>query len=1003
MKTGKKIIGMLLVVIMLVSFVPFDTSKAYAKSKSKDKDITELVVGDKSNGFTLTDIGDENSKNEIYYIFKHDKTDAEVYFIKCDDVNKGFSIYFNTRPDDNTGKTHILEHSTIASSEKYPGKDVFFDICNSAYITNSNASTTQECTFYYVTSLDEQELLNFSDYYLDCVFNASIREDDRIFKCDGYRYILEDKDAPLVINGVVYNEMQGALSDINRFLNDRYHEVLYEGSSYAFDLGGIPEYIPDLTYEELVAYYDKYYHPSNCTVLLYGDLDYTKWLKELNDEYFSKYEKREYKNEEKVVSKGDCGIVYFDFPSDAETVDLSGEMKYVWDLPDDLSIEELNALETFDNYIFQNGSTLKDALDNSGIALNYSAGTSVHGNQVVYIVTAEGADTSRAEEFKKIVDQNLKKITKEKLNKDLLDAIYEKKALNTKLSKNSEEYCSDVIRNFAFFKDINGKKSYLSERLILEEEKEIVYSGKIIDLFKKNIQKNSNKVLAVATPKPGLIEENEKALEQKLADLKASLSESEIEALVESTKEFNEWNASVTPKETVDKIVTAKSSNVEIKAPDYETVEKEVNGVKVYATSTDNDAAYYEFRFDVSNLSKNEIKALNEYTGLLGAISTKNRSVDQIINDAYRYLDKLYYKIEYIKNDGIYLPAFVISFYALPENLDKALDLVFDMFYNTDLESNAEIVYQYLSYFQNGFNDVEGTFQNGVAAILANSDPRYRIDWEMHGIPSYTYLTKTISSEKGFNKFLKNAKKARKKVVKRQNSVMFVVSPKESVEEGIEKLLSIYPAKNKTYKQGSSVKMSEVPSKIGIVMNTASSYMLLGDSSVSDYKTLAARAILCNLIEDYLFVPTFRYEMGTYSPLCESDRNGAYYSGLYRSPSATEQYLVMLEMSGYIPELLDYLTEEDIEGYKLIQISYYINPKGDIFDASLDMLYKYLGYEVNPNYAFAESLRNVTVDDLKEVAKDLDKFYSEGNLIVVGSSSEIKSHKDLFDKIYTIK
>ena len=1003
MKTGKKIIGMLLVVIMLVSFVPFDTNKAYAKSKSKDKDITELVVGDKSNGFTLTAISNDRPFDEKIYIFEHDKTGAEVYFVKNDDIEKTFSIYFNTYPENEKGIPHIIEHSVITSTEKYKGRDVFFALCDSGYITEANAYTDQIMTFYPISSLDEQELLSYSDLFLDGVFNGDIRKDDRIFKSEAFRYILEDKDAPLEVNGVVYNEMIGSYSNISRYKIDALRKALFRNNYDSYDSGGQPTSILDLTYEELVDFYDKYYHPSNCRVLLYGNLDYVKWLKKLNDEYFSKYDRKEFTAPDKPVPCGDCGTVYVDFPAEEDTEDLSGEMVYAWDLSDNLKPWEIEALDNIGMFEISQGTAFRDELDASGIALNYTSGVQILGDQCLLIVSAINADTTRAEEFKNIVDKHFGKVSKKNLNKDLLNAFFESSELGTELSRNVSHCGMNFATNFCSYISTFGKYVYLYADEFDEKVKELVTSGKVVKLFRNNVVKNNNKVLVVVTPKPGLAEENEKAIEQKLIDLKASLSDDEIEALIESTKEFDEWNVTETPQETIDKLVSAKSSTIEITEPEYEAFVKEVDGVKVYAAITDSKAAFYNIYFDISNFSKKELKALNEYLSLMGALSTKNRDIEQIIYEATNYLSGLKCEMVGKTVNDKEIPMLQISFYALPENLDNALDLVLDMFYNTDLEANAELVYMYMSYFQSQYYDAEALFDTFYLDATANSTYSDRLSWELHGIPSYLYLTKTVSSEKNFANFIKYVEKARKQTAKRQNGIISIIAPKEMLEEGIEKLLSAYPSKNKAYKEGSALKLAAIPKKVGVIMNTASSYLFLGASSKDDFKTLAARKLLSVLIESNVYFPKFRYEMGTYTPMCTASVNGFFISMLYRSPSPIEQYEIMLQMPEYVLQMLDYVTEEDIEGYKLSLIPLYICPDGDFNMTNAYLKALQYGYDRNPNYIMAENIKNLTVEDLKEAAKDLNKFYEEGNLLVCGSSSEIKAHKDLFDKIYTIK
>ena len=460
-----------------------------------------------------------------------------------DDPERAFGILFKTEPEDNTGKLHILEHAVCSASEKYPGRDVFFDLTSQGFVTDTNATTVHSSTNYYVASLDEQELMNGADFYLDCAFNSLIRTEKKYFEREGRRYVINDEKDPLDVTGVVYNEMKGVFSNIDNYTVRNAAKYLYPGSNYVYDSGGIPENILDLSYEELIEFYDKCYHPSNCTAVIYGDIDYNSWLEKL-DSYFGKYEREEFTAPEKYVPKGNYGSVTDYFPVTADTEDTTGRILYIWDLPDELNFSEFSALSVLANYENELTSPIMQTLNASGIGSSYALYTYNVGDQRQFMAYVFDADTSRAEEFKEIIDEQFAAIAGSTLDKEYVDCMFESQELAEALGFNGSHIGVNVISAIT-----NAVENQDIEGMILADDyyekiKALFDEGKVLKLFEKNVLKNDNKLLYTVTPKPGLAEENEAALAKKLADKKASMSKKELKKVIAESKAFDEWNAS---------------------------------------------------------------------------------------------------------------------------------------------------------------------------------------------------------------------------------------------------------------------------------------------------------------------------------------------------------------------------------------------------------------------------------------------------------------------------
>ena len=225
------------------------------------------------------------------YLMRHKKTGANILLLSNDDNNKVFSIGFRTPPADSTGLPHILEHSVLCGSKHFPAKDPFVELVKGSLNTFLNAMTYPDKTVYPVASCNDKDFQNLMHVYLDAVFYPNIYQREEIFRQEGWHYELMSKDEPIVINGVVYNEMKGVFSSPEDMLDREVFNTLFPDNAYAFESGGDPELIPQLSYETFLEFHKTYYHPSNSYIYLYGDMDMEEKLAWIDKEYLSKFEK----------------------------------------------------------------------------------------------------------------------------------------------------------------------------------------------------------------------------------------------------------------------------------------------------------------------------------------------------------------------------------------------------------------------------------------------------------------------------------------------------------------------------------------------------------------------------------------------------------------------------------------------------------------------------------------------------------------------------------------
>ena len=227
----------------------------------------------------------------VGYLLRHRKTGARLVLIENEDENKVFNIGFRTPVSDSTGVPHIMEHSVLCGSERFPVKDPFVELVKGSLNTFLNAMTYPDRTLYPVASCNEKDFQNLMHVYLDAVFYPNIYQREEIFRQEGWSYEMEKKEDDLKINGVVYNEMKGAFSSPDGVLSRMILSSLYPDTSYRNESGGDPEVIPTLTYQQFLEFHRTFYHPSNSFIYLYGNLDMEEKLDWLDKEYLGKFER----------------------------------------------------------------------------------------------------------------------------------------------------------------------------------------------------------------------------------------------------------------------------------------------------------------------------------------------------------------------------------------------------------------------------------------------------------------------------------------------------------------------------------------------------------------------------------------------------------------------------------------------------------------------------------------------------------------------------------------
>jgi ribulose-phosphate 3-epimerase len=357
------------------------------------------------------------------WFLKHKKTGARIVLLANDDDNKVFNIGFRTPVNNDTGVPHIIEHTVLCGSKKYPVKDPFMELVKGSLNTFLNAMTYPDKTIYPVASYNDKDFKNLMETYMDAVFNPNIYDEKKIFLQEGWHYELENKDGELTYNGVVYNEMKGVYSSVDGVMDRATLHSLYPDTSYSYESGGNPDNIPELSYEEYLDFHRKYYHPSNSYIYLYGDMDMVERLQWIDKEYLGKYDMlkidSEVKKQPAFSQLNEEKVAYA--ITDSESLEDNTVLTVNYVIGDSSDVELNTAIQVLEYVLMEMpGAFLKQALIDAKIGKDVYSQYEDDICQPMYSIVAKYANESDKEKFITIINETLEKLAKEGLDKKAL-------------------------------------------------------------------------------------------------------------------------------------------------------------------------------------------------------------------------------------------------------------------------------------------------------------------------------------------------------------------------------------------------------------------------------------------------------------------------------------------------------------------------------------------------------------------------------------------------------
>ena len=944
------------------------------------------------------------------FILRHKKSGARIAILSNNDDNKVFYIGFRTPPEDETGVPHIIEHTTLCGSKKFPVKDPFIELAKGSLNTFLNAMTYPDKTVYPVASCNDQDFKNLMDVYLDAVFNPNITKYEEIFKQEGWHYELTGKDDELKINGVVYNEMKGAYSSPDEVLSSQIYRSLFPDNTYSKDSGGNPEYIPKLTYEAYLDFYHKYYHPSNSYIYLYGDMDVVERLEWLDKEYLSLYD---YKKVNSEINKQPA----FDEIKNVEaqysiTMDDSQENKtylsYNRVVGDSLDEMLYQAFDVLDYALVSSpGAPVKQALIDAGI------GDDVYGSydagilQPVFSFVAKNANASQADEFESIIENTLKEVVKTGINKEALLA-----GINSSEFKFREADFGQFPKGLLF--GLNCLDSWLFDDMKpfihLECLGTFAKLRKAVDTdyFEKLIQEylldNTHGSSVTVKPKRGLGNEREEALAKELSDYKASLSDEEIKKLIEDTEHLKKYQEEPSSDEDLRKLPMLTRADMKKNAMPFSNIEDELLDVKVVRHDIEsNGIDYISFLFDAGDFAQSELGYLGFFTNALGLVSTEKYSYTDLANATNIYTGGISTGTAShpdIKDRNNFVFKFEVKLKVLEKNLDKALELMEQMLLTsdfTDTKRLGELVAQIKARLQANLS----SSGHLVAAMRSMSSfSRYALyQDELKGVAFYRSICRIEKelSESPKNVSDKLAAIAKKLFARNRMLISFTGNNEAygNAKPSLEKVIAGFD------------KMSAIGNQAEVHFNTAKEAFIdasqiqyvakTGDFICEGYEyTGALRLLRIILSYDYLWI-NVRVKCGAYGCMNTFLRSGESYFVSYRDPNLSDT----LDVYDRIPEYIKSFSpdERDMTKYIIGTFSALDTPMNPEAKGSRSLSAYLEGITYEQIQKERNEILNAQPEDIRRLADLVKAVLKKDSICVIGNENMIKESAGLFENV----
>ncbi len=942
-------------------------------------------------------------------VLEHKRTKARLFLLSNDDENKVFCIGFRTPPADSTGLPHILEHSVLCGSEKFPLKDPFVELVKGSLNTFLNAMTYPDKTVYPVASCNDQDFKNLMDVYMDAVLHPNIYKEEKIFRQEGWHYELESEDAPLIINGVVYNEMKGAYSSPESLLDTVTQKTLFPDNCYGKDSGGDPSDIPELTYGKFLDFHRTYYHPSNSYIYLYGNMDMAERLDWLDQEYLCHYDEhpvdsriREQRAFDAPVER-EVSYSVTDGEQEKDASYLSVNTVVGTDLDPKLYV----AFQILEYTLLDApGAPLKQALIDAGIGKDVLGGYESGILQPFFSVVAKDADKEQKGEFLAVVKGTLRRLADQGINRKSLLAgmnYYEFKYREADYGSAPKGlmYGLQSLDSWLYGGD---PMMHLAYQETFDYLKKAVDEGYFEQLIREYLLDNPFEAVIVLAPERNLTAKEDERTASRLAAYKASLSPDEIKKLVRDTRELKEYQDTPSAPEDLEKIPMLRREDIERQAEKFYWTERTEDGVKVlHHNFFTSGIGYLKVLFTTDVIPQEDLYYVGLLKSVLGNVDTEHYSYSDLTSEIHlnsggvEFSVNSFADVEYVER---FTGAFVASVRVLYDKLDFGFSILEEILNHsvlTDEKRLGEVIRETCSRARMKLENAGHSTAVSRATSYFSATAYYN---EMTGGTSYYHFLEHIAKEYEAEKktIIAKLQEVCGKLFTRANMLVNYTADDAGYEKLPEALKALtgklpegsgkrYPFTHPVANRNEGLKTS---SKVNYVARC-------GNFRKAGYLYRGELKILQVILNyDYLWL-NIRVKGGAYGCMSGFGRCGDTYLVSYRDPN-------IAETNEIYDGILEYLyqfdpDERDMTKYVIGAISGMDAPLTPAAKGSRGLSAYLSRVSERMMQRERDDVLGATKENIRSLADLVREVLDAGSICVVGNEEKIEANRAMFGEV----
>lgn len=968
--------------------------------------------GDIVHGFKVERMTHVPEVDSDAYVMKHVASGARLLYLDNTDDNKVFYICFRTTPDNSKGTPHIMEHSTLCGSRKFPLKEPFVELAKGSLNTFLNAITWPDKTMYPVASRNDQDFHNLMDVYLDAVFYPDCLKNPQILMQEGWHYELEDKNAPITYKGVVYNEMKGALSAPEAQMEDVAMSALFPNTTYGVESGGDPEVIPSLTFKEFTEFHRRFYHPSNSYIYLYGDMDIEKTLAFIDDEYLSHFARHAVDSSvrtqapfaERKTVEASFGI------AEGEDLKKKAIHSFYVAFSDHMTTAESLGMKIL-NYtlIEMDGAPLKKAVIDAGIGNDLSGNYSDSYKQPVWEIEVTGSEPELQQKFAQVVDGTIRSLALSGLDRDMLSAAMNRTEFMLRESDYQGRpkglfYGVRAMDMWLYDRDPLAALSYIDDLKTLRDG---LSEGFFENLLRKYVLKNDHQVLVTMKPEKGLTEKKNKLVEDKLAAYKKSLSDEQLEEIIQNTKALKDRQASMETPEALETIPLLSRKDLKREIHDEVFEESNVLGVPHlhYHTHTAG-ISYVNLFFTLYGLETEDIPYAYLLAELLSGMDTSRHTYQELTKLSNAYTGGLSFTVSSYSredDDSTYVPVFIARGKALTARVEELMGLLGDVLSHTsfgDLSRLKELLLEEKSDWDMSVFGRGHTLAMHRLLSYFSDVEKFR---EEGGLSFYYFLSDLVRNfDKDGEKLAARLADVARKIFTRKNLTLQTVGDDEEKAKAEEFL----PAVLEDMPEGKVVPAHAFvfPKKDqneGILTSGKVQYVVKGGNFRRHGFTYtgALQVMETMLRYEYLWKKV-RVQGGAYGAFTQFALNGNSLLCSYRDPNLRETVKTYKELADYLRsfEVSDReMTKYVIGTMAQAEVQYTPFMKGE-----RAMMYRLCHITKEDRIRTRQEIIDCTAEDIRNLAGLVESVMDEPYICCIGSEGKIQEDKDLFEHVVSL-